>query len=58
MRTLKKIVATLGDREMELGPFYYPNPNVDIVLESVKLGKTSAQKGVPAPDARLVDADG
>jgi hypothetical protein len=48
-----KVVETINGRSKYLGPFDYPNPKVDSVLEAVKAGKTSYQKGVPAPDARL-----
>ena len=47
-----KVVATIDGRLKELGPFDYSN-RVDMVLQAVKLGRTSAQKGVPAPDAKL-----
>jgi hypothetical protein len=51
--TQVKIVATIGGKLKSLGPFDYPNERVDQVLEAVKRGGTSTQKGVPAPDARL-----
>jgi hypothetical protein len=56
MMARKLIVATINGRSRQLGPFDYPNDRVDLVLEAVKLGKTSYQKGIAAPDARLVDA--
>jgi hypothetical protein len=48
-----KLVATIDGKQKQLGPWDYPNERVDQVLMAVKLGETSYQKGIPAPDARL-----
>lgn len=55
-----KLIATINGRSKQLGPWNYNDEtkfNIDRVLEAVKLGKTSYQKGVPAPDAKLVFDD-